>query len=192
MREVGTVPSVKYLYALLIVSGRSGDSTNLWRVPFSVTKFTTTGSPQRLTSGGTREDSPSAARLADRKTRIAFSSFTESLSVWSLPIQPNQGKVTGKPEQLTHDAAGDFMPLISRDGNRIVFVSTRPGQQEIWTKDLRTGQETALTAPATRSGILSFHRMALRLRSVRIQAGMFSSCPSSVGHRNWFAAAVVR
>jgi Tol biopolymer transport system component len=27
-----------------------------------------------------------------------------------------------------------------------VFVSTRPGQQEVWIKDLRTGQESALTA----------------------------------------------
>jgi Tol biopolymer transport system component len=66
--------------------------------------------------------------------------------VWSLPIQPNQGRVTGEPEQLTHDAVGDFMPSISRDGSKIVFVSTRPGQQEVWTKDLRTGQESALTA----------------------------------------------
>jgi len=38
------------------------------------------------------------------------------------------------------------MPSISRDGSKIVFVSTRPGQQEVRTKDLRTGQESALTA----------------------------------------------
>jgi len=38
------------------------------------------------------------------------------------------------------------MPSISRDGSKMVFVSTRPGQQEVWIKDLRTGQESALTA----------------------------------------------
>jgi Tol biopolymer transport system component len=79
-------------------------------------------------------------------SRVAFTSFTENLAAWSLPIEPNQGKVMGHPEQLTHDAAGDFMPSFSRDGSKIVFVSTRPGQQEVWTKDLRSGQELALTA----------------------------------------------
>ena len=130
----------------LILPGRSGDSTNLWRIAFSPAKFTVTGLPQRLTSGPTREEGPSAVHLANGMNRIAFGSFIENLAVWSLPIQPNQGKATGEPEQLTHDAAGDFMPSISRDGSKIVFVSTRPGQQEVWTRDLRTGQESALTA----------------------------------------------
>lgn len=131
----------------LILAGRGGDSTNLWRIPFSLTKFTTTGPPQRMTSGGTREYSPSEVRVVDGKARVAFSNFTAGLSVWSLTIQPNQGKIRGEPEQLTRDAAGDFTPSLSRDAKRIAFVSTRPGQQEVWTKDLRTGQETALTTP---------------------------------------------
>ena len=130
----------------LIFPGRSGDTTNLWWIPFSVPKFAISGPPQRLTFGATREEAPSAILLANGMKRVAFSSFTETLAVWSLPIQPNQGKVTGQPEQLTHDAAGDFMPSISRDGSKIVFVSTRPGQQDVRTKDLRTGQESALTA----------------------------------------------
>ena len=38
------------------------------------------------------------------------------------------------------------MPSISRDGNSVVFISTRPGNQEIWIKDLKTGKESELTA----------------------------------------------
>jgi Tol biopolymer transport system component len=134
----------------IILPGRSGDSTNLWRMAFSPTKFIATGLPQRLTSGATREGNPSAVHLTDGTSRVAFTSFIESLAVWSLIIQPDQGKATGAPEQLTHDAAGDFMPAISRDGSKVVFVSTRPGQQEVWTKDLRSGQESQVTA--TRQG----------------------------------------
>ena len=130
----------------IILPGRSGDSTNLWRMTFSPTEFIATGLPQRLTSGATREESPSAVHLADGTNRVAFTSFIENLAVWSLIIQPDQGKATGAPEQLTHDAAGDFMPAISRDGSKVVFVSTRPGQQEVWTKDLRSGQESQVTA----------------------------------------------
>jgi Tol biopolymer transport system component len=52
----------------------------------------------------------------------------------------------GELQQLTHDAAGDVMPAISRDGNKMVFVSLRPGNQEVWIKSLQTGQESVLTA----------------------------------------------
>jgi Tol biopolymer transport system component len=38
------------------------------------------------------------------------------------------------------------MPSISRDGSKVVFISTKPGKQEIWIKDLHTGQQSALTA----------------------------------------------
>ena len=70
----------------LIFPGRSGDTTNLWWIPFSVPKFAISGPPQRLTFGATREEAPSAILLANGMKRVAFSSFTETLAVWSLPI----------------------------------------------------------------------------------------------------------
>jgi hypothetical protein len=89
----------------LIFPARSGDTTNLWRVGFSPTKFTIVGPPHRLTSGGTREESPSAVHSANGTESVAFTSFTENLAVWSLPIESNRGKAIGAPEQLTHGAA---------------------------------------------------------------------------------------
>ena len=130
----------------LIFSARSGDSTNLWRIAISPTTFKVAGLPQRLTFGLAREESPSVVSGANGTIRIAFASISENVAVWSLPLKPNEGKVAGELQQLTHDAGGDFMPSIARDGGRVVFISTRPGNQEIWTKDLRTGQASALTA----------------------------------------------
>jgi Tol biopolymer transport system component/DNA-binding winged helix-turn-helix (wHTH) protein len=130
----------------LVFHARSGDSVNLWRITISPTTFKASGPVQRLTSGLTREENPSIASGVKGTIRLAFASVGESPAVWSLPISPNEGKVTGEPRQLTHDAGGDFMPAISRDGNKVVFISTRPGKQEIWIKDLRTGYESELTA----------------------------------------------
>jgi serine/threonine protein kinase/Tol biopolymer transport system component len=130
----------------LIFSARSGDSINLWRIAISPMTFKVIDPPQRLTSGLAREEHPSVVSGANGTIRVAFASISENLAVWSLPIKPNEGKVMGEPQQLTHDAGGDFMPYISRDGGKVVFISTRPGNQEIWTRDLRTGQESALTA----------------------------------------------
>ena len=130
----------------ILFSARNGDSINLWRVGISPTSFKLANRPQRLTSGPTREENPSLAFGSDGTMRIAFASLSENLSIWSLPIKPNEGRVTGVPQQLTHDAAGDFMPDVSRDGNRLTFISARPGNQEVWVKNLQTGTESALTA----------------------------------------------
>lgn len=130
----------------ILFSARSGDSINLWRIGISPATFKVNGSPERLTSGPTREASPSFFSGPNGQIRVAFASVSETLSVWNLPIKPNEGKVMGELQQLTHDAAGDFMPYASHDGNRLAFVSVRPDNQEVWVKDLRTGHESALTA----------------------------------------------
>ncbi len=130
----------------LVFSARSGDTTNLWRIGISPKTWKATGPPQRLTSGPTREESPSVVSGANGTIRVALASVSDNVSIWSLPIKPNEGKIAGEPQQLTHDAAGVYEPALSRDGNRMVFVSLRPGNQEVWIKDLRTGQQSPLTA----------------------------------------------
>jgi Tol biopolymer transport system component len=130
----------------LVFSARSGDSTNLWRIGISSRTWKVTGPPQRLTSGPTRDESPSVISGPGGVIRVAFTSVSEHFVVYGLRIKPNEGKVVGEPQQLTHGAAGDVMPALSPDGKKIVFVSLRPGSQEVWVKDLQTGQESALTA----------------------------------------------
>ena len=78
--------------------------------------------------------------------RLAFLHLTQNLAIWSLPIEPNQGKVTGELKRLTQEAAHDFFPALSRDGTKMVWVSSRTGSQEIWIRNLRGGEESALTA----------------------------------------------
>jgi len=130
----------------LIFSARFGDSTNLWRIGISPRTWKVTGAPRRLTSGPTLEEKPAVAAAAGGAVRVAFAAVTENVDIWSLPVAANQGKVTGEPRQLTHDAAADFHPALSPDGSKMVFVSARTGSQEIWIKDLRSGEESALTA----------------------------------------------
>jgi len=130
----------------LIFSARSGDSKNLWRVGISPNTLKVTGPPRRVTSGPTLEERPSLASDPGGSIRVAFASLSQNLSIWSLPIEPNQGKVVGELKRLTQDVADDFQPALSPDGAKMVFVSTRSGYQEIWVRDMRTGDESALTA----------------------------------------------
>jgi Tol biopolymer transport system component/predicted Ser/Thr protein kinase len=130
----------------LIFSARWGDSRNLWRIGISPKSWKVTGRPQRLTSSSAIEERPSVASLADGSWRIAFASLTENTDIWSLPLEANAGRVTGELRQLTRDSAADFHPSLSADGRKMVFVSARSGNQEIWITDLETGVAWPLTA----------------------------------------------
>lgn len=130
----------------LVFSARLGDSTNLWRIGISPKTFKVAGFPQRLTSGPTREESPSLASPSGGTIRAAFTSLVDDLSIWKLPIERNKAKVLGQPHEVTRGSGGAFHPAISHDGKMAVFVSLRPGNQEIWRKDLPTGQESVVTA----------------------------------------------
>ena len=125
----------------VIFSAKSGDSTNLWKVSISPQTWKIVGQPQRLTSGTGLElhSSISSGGL------LVFSSLTRSLDIWSLPIDTDRAKVTGEIQPLTRDAADDLSPSISHDGRRLAFESFRTGKRLVWTKDLGTGREAALT-----------------------------------------------
>ncbi|MCX6629968.1 MAG: protein kinase [Candidatus Solibacter sp.] len=128
----------------VVFSAHAGDSTNLWRLPISPKTSQVLGPPERLTSGTTSEEQPAVAP-SPAGLRVAFASVTENLDIWSLPIDANQGKVRGELQRLTQDAAADFEPALSTDGGRMVFLSGQQSSHEVWIKDLRTGEQRALS-----------------------------------------------
>jgi Tol biopolymer transport system component len=54
--------------------------------------------------------------------------------------------VLGDLQQITRNAATyDAQPSISSSGKKLVFVSNRSGNRDVWIKDLESGGEVALT-----------------------------------------------
>ena len=102
---------------------------------------------RRLTSGTSVEAKPSVISGG----RIAFASLTQDLNIWSLPIAANSGQVSGGPQQVT-GSAFDAHTSVSADGKKLVFISTRSGNPDVWMKDLESGKETALTATPANEG----------------------------------------
>jgi Tol biopolymer transport system component len=74
-----------------------------------------------------------------------YAGLTENADIWSLPLDANRGKLTGPLQPLTQSAAYDIQPWVSLDGGRMVFLSNRTGNYDVWLKDLASGVETALT-----------------------------------------------
>ncbi len=122
-------------------SARFGDSVDLWRVRISPTTWRVEGKPERLTAGTGLAAQPSMAAGG----RLVFASLTSNIDVWSLPVEPNEGKPTGEIRRLTNDIAEDTHPNLSADGKTLVFRSSRMGNEDVWTMDLETGEQSALT-----------------------------------------------
>ncbi len=128
----------------VLFSARQGDTTNLWRIPVSMTGKVA-GAPERLTFGTALETNPSVSPGGV----IAFSNLSSQLNIWGLPIEANHGRVTGELQRITH-SAHDAHTSLSADGKKLVFISTRSGNADVWLKDLTTGKETPLTATPQR------------------------------------------
>ncbi len=125
----------------VVFSGQFRGNRNLWQLPMSPVTGQVAGRPARLTFGAGTEVQPAAASPA----RVAFSSLLTYLNVWSLAVDADQARVLKpEPERLTASAY-DAQCSLSADGRRLVFVSTRAGNRDIWWKDLATGKESALT-----------------------------------------------
>ncbi len=133
----------------VVFSGLTGDSTNLWKIPISQKSLHASGPPRQLTAGTGLEVQASSAIGSAAKgahlSRIAFASLRQNINIWSLTIDA-QGRTAGSLERLTDEPAVDTRASISADGARLVYLSTRSGNSDIWLKDLKTGAETALTA----------------------------------------------
>jgi Tol biopolymer transport system component len=77
---------------------------------------------------------------------IFFNSAEMKTKIWMLPLDANEGKVTGELKQLTKGAAFDGQPSAAADGGKVVYYSTKSGNMDIWIIDTETGKESPLTS----------------------------------------------
>jgi serine/threonine protein kinase len=145
----------------LMFSARLGDSTNIWEVVVS-DEGTIRGEPRRVTYGTLEESRPALSEGGS----LAFASLNSNLDIWSLPVNANQGKVTGSLERVTGGAATDLCPSVSEDGKKIAFLSDRSGRQGIWLKDTSTGRETDLLTPAVLWPLLTRDASKITYRTI--------------------------
>jgi Tol biopolymer transport system component len=138
---VSQVPPAAWVDGDVFFSALSEDRTNLWRLAVSSETGKAIGVAQRLTSGTSAETKPSVISAS----RLAFATLRQDLNIWNVPIRVDNGKVLGVAQQVT-GSAFDAHNSVSADGKKLVFMSTRSGNADIWMKDLVSGRETALVA----------------------------------------------
>jgi Tol biopolymer transport system component/DNA-binding winged helix-turn-helix (wHTH) protein len=110
--------------SLIFSSSRAG-IYSLWRVASSG------GEPVWFAGAGTKMKHPSTAR-APGKNVLAFENWTYEVNLWRVPSGP---KGAGEARRVTETTdQWNFQPDMSPDGRRLAFVSTRTGEQQLWSQ----------------------------------------------------------
>jgi eukaryotic-like serine/threonine-protein kinase len=141
-------PDVWTEHNQVVFSARLGGTTNVWRIAVSPGSHQVTGLPERLSLGTQLESHARFVTLPDQTSLLVFASLARSMDVWDLPVDSNRALVKGELERVTQDPSAAFSPSVSLDGKRLVYISTRSGNANVWLKNLHTGKETAITASA--------------------------------------------
>ncbi len=123
----------------IVIAVRSGDGHDLWFFPLSGGR--SAGVPVRITVGAGAAHPSIAAN-----GRIAFSRLSVSSGLWILPIDPSSGRAPGSLRRAWTENVTVAYPNVSTDGKRLVYVSNRGGDPDVWIRDLATGADRQLTA----------------------------------------------
>jgi len=83
---------------------------------------------------GQNAEAPAVARVGARMAYAQQNSWGNQLNIWRLDLSaPDKAK--SSPVKLISSSHGQGQPRVSPDGKRIVFISLRSGNSEIWVAD---------------------------------------------------------
>ena len=115
-----------------------GDSWDLWEVALAPDTWVASTEPRRLTTGADLQ-----AHASIVGARLVFSSLTQTINVWSLPLDAKEGRVVGPARRVTATSALQWWPSVSEDGRRLVFRGDKGG---LWIRELDTDREVLLVS----------------------------------------------
>ena len=124
------------------------NSQNLWRLRLAEPGWRAAGLPERVTFGPGEHIGGDSARSG----RLVFANLTRQIDLWSLPLDGKSGRVTGDIERLTDDPASKGWPAISHNGETVIFVTDRAGNQDVLTLDLESQTRATVAGSSMREG----------------------------------------
>jgi serine/threonine protein kinase/Tol biopolymer transport system component len=120
---------------------------SIYRILISGPPWKVTGVPERITS-------PLGMQLATSVSasgRLAFSSWTPSVNLWSWPLRANETAVSGEGRQITFDSAVKFSLDVAANGSKLAYdAASRPYQgSDLRVRDIASGHEKVIASTTT-------------------------------------------
>jgi len=126
----------------VVFSTQKGDTQSIWEIALSTRTGKLEGDFRRLTVGAGSE-----AQLSCSSTNeLAFAHLEEQTGFWALPMDLNRSVALGPPEPLVESPRWEEYPALSADGQHLAFTAYQFGNDNIWLRDLRNGEETRLAS----------------------------------------------
>jgi hypothetical protein len=124
-------------------SGVSNGVVNLWKFDLDPQTGHWVGGPHRLTTGVGIDSEVAVSRDGER---LAFVTKTQTSRLWWQTFDAAAGRATGDAQPLTAPTLSVRSFDLSADAERLVYVGTRPGkeQMELWSHSFEDGQATLL------------------------------------------------
>jgi Tol biopolymer transport system component/DNA-binding winged helix-turn-helix (wHTH) protein len=136
-------------YELVFAPGDSalyvaGGDPFIIRVPFDPQKGSTTGERELIGVPGAA--SVRGLTMSPDGRRLGFGGLTIASQLWAQPITPD-GSARGAPRALTTDTSRrNSLPVVSPDGSRVAYTSTRGGEPpNVWMIGVNGKDGTQLT-----------------------------------------------
>jgi Tol biopolymer transport system component/DNA-binding winged helix-turn-helix (wHTH) protein len=107
----------------IIFSSARGGSPSLWKIAFAG------GTPEAVQPSG---EQVSNLALNHQGTQLAYTQNIRDLNLWQLELADPSAKPKA-PTLFFSSTRQESQPQFSPDGKRVVFVSGRSGQIELWT-----------------------------------------------------------
>jgi Tol biopolymer transport system component/DNA-binding winged helix-turn-helix (wHTH) protein len=126
-----TADSQRIVYSSNLQGGWS-----LWTIPAAG------GTPERLKVTG---ENAKAVAVSHSGNKLVYARNLVTSSIWRLP-GANSPDRKSAPVRFIASTRGDQEPQISPNGQRIVFSSSRSGNQELWSCDREGGDPLQLTS----------------------------------------------
>jgi eukaryotic-like serine/threonine-protein kinase len=134
-----------------VIFSAVGDNWHIWSV--RIGEDGRAGPPVQLTNGtGEFPGQPSA----DGRV-IPFTNGAGVLTLYQLKLGSGGLDAPEEPQRLLQSDGDSFFPVTTADGKKMVYVSTRLGNPDIWIRDLETGADSAVVATPAREtrGVIS-------------------------------------
>jgi Tol biopolymer transport system component len=125
----------------LYFEGRSEEAVNIWRIGVDPISMEWREGPERVTVGGGLDTN---IAIAPDGKKLAFTVRDESTRLWSLPFDPNTGRVLAKGEPITPKGADALYPDVPPNGMQVVYRTMRRGKHEFRRRSLIAGNDQVL------------------------------------------------